>query len=273
MNSRAFSLSVLFAAIAMFMTYSYIESEEAALIQKYGNPQPVVIAAKDIGELELIDDTKVRVITVPEKFRMPGHIKRVEEVYNTIASVPIKKGEQITRPRVTQPGSRTGLSNQVSIGKRAYAISVGNSQAVGKLLKPGDRVDVLSLINYAPGQLDKIKVKTVFQDVLILSTGLKVTNELPLAYVEKNDELRRINLNRYTDFNNVTLELSPHEVQKMIFLVNSGSRIHLSLRNNDDKAQKRIPATEIFDVLGDDAQEARKYYFNKNAEKRRRGGY
>ena len=87
MNSRAFSLSVLIAGIAMFMAWSYIDSEEAALIKKYGNSQPVVIAKVDIRELELIDDTKVQVITVPEKFRMPGHVKRVEEVYNTTCIV------------------------------------------------------------------------------------------------------------------------------------------------------------------------------------------
>ena len=272
MNSRAFTLSLVIAGIAMFMAYSYISSEEAALIKKYGNPQPVVVAKTDIRELELIDDNKVQVITVPEKFRMPGHIKRVEEVYNTIATVPIKKGEQITKPRVTQPGSRTGLANQISVGKRAYAVNVGASQAVGKLLKPGDRVDILSLINYAPGQMDKMKVKTVLQDVLVLSTGLKVTNELPLAYIERNEELRRLNLNRHTDYNTVTLELSPHEVQKMIFLVNSGTRIHLSLRNNDDKAVERLPATQLYDVLGEDALEAKRYYENKHREEQRRRG-
>ncbi len=272
MNSRAFTLSVLIAGIAMFMAWSYIDSEESALIKKYGNSQPVVVAKQDIRELELIDDTKVQVITVPQKFIQPGHIKRIEEIYNTIAATPIKKGEQITKPRVTQPGSRTGLANQVSVGKRAYAINVSDSQAVGKLIKPGDRIDILSVINYAPGQLEKLKVKTVLQDVLVLSTGLKVTNELPLAYVERNEELRRLNLNRHTDYNTVTVELSPAEVQRMIYIVNAGSRIHLSLRNNDDKTIERLPSTHLFDVLGEDQMEARKYYKQKELETQRRRG-
>jgi pilus assembly protein CpaB len=272
MNSRSFSLSVLIAAIAMFMAYSYISSEEGALIKKYGNPQPVVIAKVDIKELEIIDSTKVQVITVPEKFRMPGHIKRVEEVYNTIAAVAIKKGEQITKPRVTQPGSRTGLSRQISLGKRGYAINVGKSQSVGNLIRPGDRVDVMGLVNYAPGQIEKMKVKTILQDVLVLSTGLKVTNELPLAYIEKNDELRKLNLTRHTDYNTVALELGPHEVQKLIFLKKTGSEIFLSLRNNDDKALQRLPATELYDVLGEDAVEAKRYYQQKELERNQRRG-
>lgn len=260
MNSRAFSLSLVIAILAVFMTYSYIESVEKQYLETYGNAKPVVVAKEDIKELELIDDSKVQVINVPEKFRMPGHLKRIEEIYNTIATVPIKAGEQITAPRVTQPGARTGLAGQIALGKRAYALTVTAGQAVSKLIKPGDRIDVLALISYAPGQLEKMKVKTVLQDVLILSTGYNITNALPLVAVARDEEIRKLNLNTYTDYNTVTLELTPADVQKLIYLINAGSRIHLSLRNNDDKAIQALSATQIYDVLGEDATEAREFY-------------
>lgn len=264
MNSRAFTLSLVIAAIAVFMTYSYIESEEKNYLEQYGNPQPVVIAKEDIGELELIDDTKVQIVNVPAKFRMPGHLKRIEEVYNTIATVPIKAGEQITSPRVTQPGARTGLAQQVSVGKRAYSINITESQAVGKLIKPGDRVDVLALVNYAPGQLEKMQVRTILQDVLVLSTGNYVTNSLPVVAIQRDEELRKMNLNTYTNYNTVTLELEPIQVQKLVFLTNTSSRLQLSLRNNDDKNIQNLGYTEIFDVLGEDAAAAKEYYQKKN---------
>jgi pilus assembly protein CpaB len=273
MNSRAFTLSLIIAGIAMFMVYSYIDSTEAEFVKKYGNPQPVVVAKVDIKELELIDDTKVQVVNVPEKFRMPGHIKKVEEIYNTIATVPIQAGEQITKPRVTHPGARTGLANQISVGKRAYAVNVTSNQAASKLIKPGDRVDLISLVNYAPGQLDKIKVKTVLQDVLVLSTGFNITNALPMVAIERDQELKKLNLNTYTDYNTVTLELTPAEIQQLIFLTTSGATIHLSLRNNDDKSIERLPATELFDVLGEDAVEAKEYYQQKTGGQRQRAGY
>ncbi len=73
---------------------------------------------------------------------MRGSFSNMSEVENTVATVPIKKGEQITKPRVTYPGARTGLARQVSVGKRAVAIQITENQAVSKLLKPGDRVDV-----------------------------------------------------------------------------------------------------------------------------------
>lgn len=266
MNSRAFTLSLVIAGIAVFMVQSYISGREAQFVQEYGNSVPVVVAKTDIKELELIDDRKVQIETVPQKFKLPGAFTKIEELYNTIASVPIKKGEQITNPRITYPGSRSGLSRQVSIGKRAFSLQVSEGQAVSKLIKPGDRVDVLTMVDYAGGRKEMIKVKTVLQDVYVLATGLNVTKEIPLVGMKVDKEIRMMNLNNYTNFNTVTLELTPYEVQKIIFLLTAGN-VYLSLRNNDDKKLESISATKLYDVLGDDAGEARAY-FQQEAERR-----
>lgn len=270
MNSRAFTLSLLIAGLAVYMVQSYIEGREAKFKEEYGNMVPVVIAKVDIKELELIDDRKVQMITVPKKYRMNGAFDKQDNLYNTIAAVPIKKGEQITKPRVTYPGARSGLSRQVSIGKRALSIQVSEGQAVSKLIKPGDRVDVLTLIDYAGGKKEKMKVKTVLQDVYVLATGLNVTKELPLIGMKVDKEVRSMNLNNYTNFNTVTIELSPYEVQKMIFLITAGRGIYLSLRNNDDKTIERISGTRLFDVLGEDAQDAKTYFAEQASKSNKR---
>lgn len=260
MNSRAFTTSLILAAFAVFMIYSYISSRETELVSEYGNMTPVVVAREDIKELEIIDDRKVKLENIPAKFQMPGHFKRVEDLYNTIASTPIKKGEQITVPRVTYPGAQSGLSRQISIGKRALSIQVTEGQAVSRLLKPGDRVDILALVDYAAGKKEKLKVKTVLQDVLVLSTGLYVTNSIPIVNLKNENETQQMKLNSYTNYNTVTLELTPFEVQKMVFLISAGNGIYLSLRNNDDKTIERINATRLYDVLGEDAAEAKTYF-------------
>lgn len=272
MNSRAFTTSLVLAGLAVAMIWSYIESRETELQSDYGNQTPVVVAKEDIKELEIIDDRKVQLINIPSKFQMPGHFKRVEDLYNTIAAVPIKKGEQITVPRVTYPGSQSGLSRQISIGKRALSIQVTEGQAVSRLLKPGDRVDILALVDYASGKKEKLKVKTVLQDVLILSTGLYVTNSVPIINIKNDNSSRQMKLNNYTNFNTVTLELTPFEVQKMVFMISAGNGIYLSLRNNDDKTIERISATRLFDVLGEDAAEAKTYFAEQSARETKRTG-
>lgn len=272
MNSRALSLSLIIAGLAMFMAQSYISGRESQFVEEYGNPSPVVVASADINELDPIDDRKLRIENVPKKFQMPGHFKKIEDLFNTIAAVPIKAGEQITRPRVTYPGAQSGLSRQVSVGKRALSFQVTDTQAVSKLIKPGDRVDVLSQINFAGGKIEKMKVKTVLQDVLVLSTGINITNSVPIIDFQTENEVRQIKLNKYTNYNSVTLELTPFEVQKMIFLMTSGSTIYLTLRNNDDKSVERISGTRLFDVLGEDAAEAKIYFADQDRKESQRTG-
>ncbi len=267
MNSRAFTLSLIIAGIAVFMVSSYIDGKEAKFKEAYGDMVPVVVAKTDIKELDLIDDTKVHVVTVPSKYKMPGAFNKEELVYNTIASVPIKSGEQITKPRITYPGSRTGLSRQVSIGKRALSVRLNDEELVSKLIKPGDRVDILTLVDYANGKKDKMKVKTVLQDVYVLATGLNVTKELPLVGMQVEKKVKSLNLTNYTRFNTITLELTPFQVQKMIFLIKTDAGIHVSLRNNDDKAIERINSTKLYDIMGEDAQEAKAYFSIQNKKK------
>jgi pilus assembly protein CpaB len=266
MNSRAFTTSLMLAMVAVFMIYSYIESRETELVSQYGSMTPVVIAKEDITELEIIDDRKVTLQNIPANFQMPGNFKRVEDLYNTIAAVPIKKGEQITGPRVTYPGAQSGLARQISIGKRAMSIPVNEGQSVGRLIKPGDRIDILTLVDYAAGKKEKLKVKTVLQDVLVLSTGLYVTNSAPVINIKgEGSGSRQMKLNTYTNYNTITLELTPFEVQKLMFLISAGNGIHLSLRNNDDKTIENIQATRLYDLLGGDAMEAKTYFAEQAA--------
>ncbi len=261
MNTRAFTLALIIAGVAMFMVYTYIEDQKSGIIKRFGTESSVVVAKVDIKELELIDDSKVMVKSVPQSFLAPGHFKSIRELENTVATVPILKDEQITKPRVTYPGANTGLARQVSVGKRAIAVSVNEKIAVSKLLKPGDRVDVLAAIDYAAGNKAKQKIKTVLQDVLVLSTGLSMTNSIPLIGIKTPREIKAMNLSTYSQYNTVTLELDPFESQKLAFILTfTGRDPYLVLRNNNDKKLVRIQGTGFYDILGSDAAAAKQYF-------------
>ncbi|MFT6630811.1 MAG: pilus assembly protein CpaB [Bacteriovoracaceae bacterium] len=270
MNSRAFTLSLVIAAIAVFMVQSYIEGREADFKSKYGDLRQVVVAKEDIFAMDTIDDRKLQITTVPGSYVMPGAFTKIEDLYNSIAATPIKAGEQITTPRILYPGEETGLSRQISEGKRAISIQVSENQAVGKLIKPGDRVDVLSLLDYGSGKIELMKVKTVLQDVYVLATGKRVTKEIPLVGMKIDKEIKKLNLNTYNNFNTLTLELTANEAQKLIFLQRVGGGIYFTLRNNTDKTIERIGGTKLYDVLGEDASEAKAYFAEKKAQLERR---
>ncbi len=271
MNSRAFTLSLVIAFIAVFMVQSYIDGREDEFKSKYGEQRQVVVAKVDIKEMEPVDDRKLQIVVVPASYVMPGAFTKIEDLDATIAATPIKRGEQITSPRVVYPGGKTGLSRQISEGKRAIAIQVQEDSAVGKLIKPGDRVDVMALLDYAGGRTEMMKVKTVLQDIYVLATGKRVTNEIPLIGQKGEEaEVKKLNLNIYNNFNTITLELTPNEAQKLIFINKVAGGIYFSLRNNTDKTIERIGGTRLYDVLGEDAAEAKAYFAERKARQERK---
>ena len=264
MNTRAFTLSLVIASIAAFMVYSYIEGVESKLIKKYGKLITIVVAKKNIERWELLDDSKVYLKQIPDKLAHPKAFRKIESINSTIAMAPILKDEMITSPRVTFPNVKTGLSRQVSPGKRAISIPADDNIAVGKLIKPGDRVDVIAKLDYAGGKKDKVIIRTVLQDVLVLSTGKNMTNSIPKYGVKTPREIKIMNLDTYSNFNVVTLELSPDESQKLIYLMSESVKIFLTLRNNDDRGRVTVGDTTLFDLLGAEAINAKRFFRSKS---------
>jgi pilus assembly protein CpaB len=258
MNTRAFTLALVLSAVAMFMVWTYISDQKASILNNYGKERPVVIAKEDIKELDLIDSKNLAYKMVPENFILPGYFEKIEELENTIATVPILKGEQITRPRVTYPGARGGLSREIAPGKRAIAIGVNDRTGVANLIKPGDRVDVFATFDFTgTGKREFIKTQLVLQDVLVLSTGRAITNSIPIVgNVDTSSDaavVKKMNLNTYNQYSTITLEVEPYEAQKMIYVRSvAGGDPYIVLRNNNDKKQIGLKATQIFDVLNEE---------------------
>lgn len=264
MNTRAFTLALVIAAFSMFMVHTYIDDYKSGYIKKYGNTKKVVIAAKDIQELELIDDSKLIVKNIPANYVSPGFFSKKEDVMNTVATVAIKKNEQITNTRISHPGAETGLSRQVSAGKRAFSMRISEERMTSQLIRPGDRVDIIIGIDYAAGRQDMRKVMTVLQDVLVLATGKSVTGSLPLHGVKTPKVIKVMKVPTYTDYQTVSLELDPYQVQKMVYILNFTSNMpYLSLRNNNDKKRMPIRPSGLYDVLGDESEQAKRYFQQK----------
>ena len=268
MNTRAFTLALVIAGFAMFMVDTYIGDQMAQITKEYGEKDVVVVAKVPIQELELIDDSKVKTIAVPKKFKQPGAFQKIEELENTMTTVPILQGEQITRPRVTYPGVNTGLSRQITDGKRAFAITISENSAASKLIKPGDRVDLIAAIDYSAGRKDMQKIMTVLQNVYVLSTGLSITNSIPIHGVQRAKEIKVMKVPTHTAYNTITLELTPFEIQKLTYILKYvGERPYLSLRNNKDTDIINIRPSKLFDVLGDEAAEAKMFLSKQYAGK------
>ena len=247
------------ALFSMFLIYSYSQEQKALYDKRYGTTKTVLIAAKDVLEMSTIDETMVTQEERPVDFIQPGAVENPDDAVGLVAATPIKKGEQILLTKLLSPGSATGLANQVAPDKRAITIPVDEVRGVGKLIRPGDRVDILTSINYGDAKADRREVKTLLQDVLILATGINVTNNIPRALQldSFNGKPSYKNLNGDTGYATITVEVSPIEAQNLIYIESvAPGAMFLSLRNGNDKVVPRLPTSTLDTVLGADSERA-----------------
>lgn len=255
-ETRTLWISVGAALFAVFLLYSYTQEKAAELQKKFGAKQRVVVTKKDINEGETIDETMLEVEEKPVDFIEPGAFNDPEPAVGMIALAPIKEGEQLLQSKVIKPGPITGLSLQVSPSKRALAVPVSETNAVAKLLNPGDRIDIVAALDVGKGVNQRREVKTIMQDVVVLSTGVRIVNELPFALEKQGKDTMVVPLRGDLSFTTITIEASPEESQDLIYLLStSPGSIFMTLRHPTDHTKKRFPESTIDTLLGKVSQE------------------
>jgi pilus assembly protein CpaB len=267
MNNKALTLSIVMAVMAIFFVESYVSSIEEEARKKFGTEVLVVVSKRDIKEMETINETMLEFKLVPKKFLEPAAVsldkkeedkdtaKTLKGLSGTVAVVPVKKGEQMTYNKITEPGMRTGLSPQIAPGRRAVAISVNEVNSVSKLVKPGDRVDLIAIMDPGGGKENRF-AKTILQDVVVLSIGRYVSNNVARV-VEADSSGGRDKIRSLAEdfsFSSVTVEVDPAQAQALALVMSNGDNaLTMSLRNNDDTERVNLPTSFIGDILGQDA--------------------
>lgn len=267
MNNKALTMSLLMAVLAVFFVSSYVTSIEEEAKKKFGTEILVLTAKRDIKEMETLNETILELKLIPKRFLEPAAIsyegkaedkdtiRSMKALAGTVAMVPIKKGEQVTYNKLTEPSMRTGLAPQIAPGKRGVSIPVNEITGVSKLVKPGDRVDLIAVIDTGGGKDAKI-AKTILQDVIVLAVGRSVTNNVPrLIETDPFSGKERIKpLAEDSTFASVTLEVEPAQAQALAVVLGGGeASLSLSLRNSDDSDRVAAGSTTLYDVLGSDA--------------------
>ncbi len=252
-ESKNLWIAVIFAVVAAGLLYSHIQEKNKEVTKKYGAKTTVVFAKVGISEMAPINETQIELREMPVEFISPSSVTDPNEIIGMVALVSFKAGEQLLRNKITKPSPLTGLSLQVSPGKRAITIPVDDMRAVAKLLKPGDRIDILAAVSVGSGQNRRKEVKPIMQTVPILATGVQIANELPVLYEKnrKGDAVIIKNLTRNINFNSVTIEASPIEAQKIFFILNQNPKnLMIILRHPSDTGPVSVRTTTSESILG-----------------------
>ena len=244
-------ISIGAGVFAAFLVFSYTQEKTKNISKIFGKQTSVVVASRSIYEMQTVQENMVELVEIPEKFVQPGYARQLEDVVGLVALAPINQGEQMLKNKVILPGPETGLSLQVSPGKRALSVPVNKVRAVSHLLKPGDRVDLLVAVNLNVGTSQKKYIKTLLQDMVILATGVRVVSELPRIQEDVGGEAYVKNLRKESNFDTITIEASPSNAQKIVYLLSTDPQsLFFTLRHPSDNEYINLRQTELADVLG-----------------------
>jgi Flp pilus assembly protein CpaB len=279
-NRRAIIISIICVLVSMLLISAYQTVREKELTASFGEEVDVVIAdgayfdrnkTDFIPEYTTIESDMLKTIKVFKNYKQPLTASKPEDVVGKATFVPISLGEQITLTKLVHPDGKPVLDQQVEKKTRAVTIMVSQQSGVSRLIRPGNRVDVLIAPVYDANGTTILEVKTLIQNAVVLATGKHLQNEVPtrvdrdlVNYIEEaNTKLKRKDLfggspdnlqnSRPDDnYNSVTLQLSMEDAEKLVFLTHKfgDKAVYLTLRNATDPEIVNLGTTLLDDVLG-----------------------
>ncbi|MCM8779878.1 MAG: Flp pilus assembly protein CpaB [Candidatus Omnitrophica bacterium] len=241
LKNRPLVISAILAVIAVFLVNAYLQSEREkaryAAEEETKQIATVFFARDTIRAGELIKKDMVEKARIPVRFMQPKAANSIEQIEGRIALVPIERGEYILTSKLMSRGEGANLAQLTPTGKRAVSIVVDNIAGLGGMLRPGDHVDVISIIPIpalgADGkQAMQAPTVILFQDVLVLAVGGKTETAQILAESKKKGEEEKAAPSAVSPV--VTLALTPEEANIAAFLQEQQVRLRLALRSPAD---------------------------------------
>lgn len=164
------ALALIFALLAAGSAYLYLSRLSTAGNRDQGM---VVIASREIPARTSISRSMVREVKRPLACILPGAARSLSQVVGRVAEERILPGEEVLFDRLARPGDgKSGLAYQIPDGLRAVSVGVDEVTAVGWNLTPGDRVDVLAVLDLPEAGSTSVTISNlVVQDVLVLAVG------------------------------------------------------------------------------------------------------
>lgn len=221
-------IALICGLLAFIMTGSYLRREKERIMQGASSiyvlgaaqdlPAGSVIKKSDIGKLLVFRRN------VGDRAIMPAS---ANEIIGKKLLFTIGKNEPILWSDVDVPyRAEAGLADIVNVSLRAISIAVDAVSSVSGMVQPNDHVDIIGTFTIPstnqPGETEIVTL-TVLQDVTILATGQQMASQ----HQSGKRQTR-------TGYSTVTLEVTPREVELLVFAQSVKGRLALALRNPSD---------------------------------------
>ena len=234
------------AGLLAFMLMRSVVSTPAAVPTQIAvpvNATEVLVAARNIPIGEVTKRSDFRWQTWPADAVTPSFISQdngegMKLVEGAIARAPLLEGEPVTKQKVIKPGDGGVLAAILPQGMRAVSTKIREETAVGRLILPNDRVDViLTRRERMPNGREEHVSDTLFYNVRVLAIGQDLASKEGAKTAEGGA-------------NTATLELTPSQAEQLA-RANSMGEISLSLRSVADGDPKgKGPTAAVTDHRG-----------------------
>ena len=183
--------------------------------------QPILVAMTAIAGQEQLTEKNIKLEQWPKDIIPKGALTKLEEIEGRRIKYSIAPGEPILQNKLVGDDDKRATTD-VPPGYRLKAVHADAVSAVGNLIQPGDRVDVLVYLksNFKGGAQDA-GTTTILQDIKVFAV---------------NDQWRPGDSGEGESIpvKNVTLLLTPKQVE-ILTLASESGKVSLVLRSPDDK--------------------------------------
>lgn len=235
MSQRVFTIlliALVISAAASYAVYRLVQTRIGAAAGPASAEILVAVRGLEIGTL--IKDTDVKagqwVGPLPT-----GAILKKEDAVGRGVVAAIYEGEPLLDNRLAAVGAGAGLAATIPPGMRAVAVRVNDVVGVAGFVVSGMRVDVLISGNPPGSAASGPKVKTLLQNIEVLSAGQNF---------QKDAEGKPVQVPV------VNLLVTPDQAE-ILSLASNETRIQLILRNPLDTQATNTPGTAMATLFGE----------------------
>jgi pilus assembly protein CpaB len=226
-----------------------------------------VVAKQNIAARTEIKSDMVEVREVSEDLLVSGAFSDTALVVGNVTLGEIPAGEQIIPSRIGLAPTSDSISGVVPKGKRAISVEVREATAVGGLLRPGDRVDVIGVFDpqnadsalvFESGGIPAFGVP-LLQNIEVLAVGQTAQEPLPTTERDPDgDGTPNVATSGQPPDNaetqpgavTVTLAVDPDQSITLALTQQTGIKVWLTLRAFGDETKTELPKVDIGSVVG-----------------------
>jgi len=221
-------LAIGFATLASYMALGWLKRQATVQAPITAKSTLVVVAKVAVAPTSLLGPEELKTEVWHQESPPQGSFNNLAQVVGRVTATSILPGDLITENKLAPKGTVPGITALLSPNQRAMTVKVDEASGVAGFLTPGNRVDVVVVVD--KGEFDKDPIaKLLFQNLKVLGTGQKLENhpgDKPLIVPT------------------VTLEVTPEQGERLALAAQEG-RISLVLRGQGDQL--------LVETLGADA--------------------